>query len=78
MPPPDLTIRPSSTSPVRALNHFVLELALEALPPSALDGEILARAGACRETKVRFSLGYTIRETVREAMSLQVWSVMKH
>jgi hypothetical protein len=45
----------------------VLELALEQLPESALDGEILARsdsagashefAGACRETRLRFSLG---------------------
>ena len=43
---------------------------------SALDGEILARsdsagashefAGACRETRIRFSLGYPINETVRE------------
>ena len=51
---------------------------MEALPESVLDGEILARADgagashdfadACRETKVRFSLGYTIRETVRDAI----------
>ena len=54
----------------------VLELALEQLPQSALDGDILARsdsAGAshdfafsCRETRVRFSLGYPINVTVRE------------
>jgi Transposase DDE domain group 1 len=55
-----------------------LELALEQLPPEALDGEILARsdaagashdfAAACRETRVRFSLGYAIDTRVREAI----------
>jgi Transposase DDE domain group 1 len=54
----------------------VLELALEQLPESALDGEILARsdsAGAShdfasgwREGRIRFSLGYAINNTVRE------------
>jgi hypothetical protein len=46
----------------------LLELALEQLPKAALDGAILARADsagashafadACRETRIRFSLGY--------------------
>jgi len=69
----------------------VLELALEALPASALGGDILARADgagashdfadACRETRVRFSLGYTIRETVRDAiLSLKepAWTRHRH
>ncbi len=63
-----------------------LELALEQLPQSALDGEILARsdsAGAshafaegCRETRIQFSLGYAINETVREqilSLSEEAW-----
>jgi len=72
-------LRPGNAGANTASDHIdVLELALEALPASVLDGEILARADgagashdfadACRETKVRFSLGYTIRETVREAI----------
>jgi hypothetical protein len=56
----------------------VLELALEQLPQSSLDGQILARpdsagashdfAFACRETRIRFSLGYPIGISVREAV----------
>ena len=56
----------------------MLESALEQLPQSALDGEILARsdsagashdfAFALRETDIRFSLGYPITATVREAI----------
>jgi hypothetical protein len=56
----------------------VLALALEQLPPAALDGPILARsdsagashafAAACRETRIRFSLGYAIGEPVRAAI----------
>lgn len=56
----------------------VLDLALEQLPQSALDGEILARsdsAGAshdlafgCRECRIRFSFGYAIDERVRKAI----------
>ena len=56
----------------------LLELALEQLPKTALDGEILARsdsagashdfASACRETRVRFSLGYAIHERARDAI----------
>jgi hypothetical protein len=55
-----------------------LELALEQLPQRALDDEILARsdsagashdfAFACRETDIRFSLGYAIDARVREAI----------
>ena len=51
---------------------------MEQLPESALDGEILARsdsagashdfASGCRETRIRFSLGYAINSTVREAI----------
>jgi len=72
-------LRPGNAGANTAADHIdVLELALEALPASALGGDILARADgvgashdfadACRETKVRFSLGYTIRETVRDAI----------
>jgi hypothetical protein len=59
------------------LGHLqVLELALEQLPQDALDGAILARsdsagvshdfASGCRETRIRFSLGYPVNSTVRE------------
>ena len=72
-------LRPGNAGANTAADHIdVLELALEALPASVLAGEILARADgagashdfadACRETRVRFSLGYTIRETVRDAI----------
>ena len=56
----------------------LLDLALAQLPPTALDGEILARsdsAGAsheladtCRETGIRFSFGYPLTEPVRQAL----------
>ena len=70
-------LRPGNAGANNAQDHLrVLELALEQLPESALDGEILARsdsagashefAGACRETRLRFSLGYPINQTVRE------------
>lgn len=70
-------LRPGNAGANNAADHQrVLELALEQLPESALDGEILARsdsagashdfAGACRETRIRFSLGYPINSTVRE------------
>jgi len=70
-------LRPGNAGANNAADHQrVLELALEQLPQSALDGEILARsdsagashdfAGACRETRIRFSLGYPINQTVRE------------
>ena len=70
-------LRPGNAGANNASDHLrVLELALEQLPESALDGEILARsdsagashdfAGACRETRIQFSLGYAINQTVRE------------
>jgi hypothetical protein len=70
-------LRPGNAGANNASDHLrVLELALEQLPESALDGEILARsdsagashefAGACRETRIRYSLGYPINATVRE------------
>jgi hypothetical protein len=70
-------LRPGNAGANNAQDHLrVLELALEQLPESALDGEILARsdsagashefAGACRETRIQFSLGYAINSTVRE------------
>jgi hypothetical protein len=70
-------LRPGNAGANNADDHLkALELALEQLPLSALDGEILARsdsAGAshafaegCRETRIQFSLGYAINQTVRE------------
>ena len=72
-------LRPGNAGANNAEDHLhVLELALEQLPESALDGEILARsdsagashdfASGCRETRIRFSLGYAINSTVREAI----------
>ena len=72
-------LRPGNAGANTAADHIdVLELALEALPQAALDGEILARADgagashafadACRETDIRFSLGFAIHETIREAV----------
>lgn len=62
-----------------AADHFaVLELALDQLPASDLEREILARAdigGAthafthdCRSAGIRFSVGYAVSERVREAV----------
>ncbi len=70
-------LRPGNAGANNAQDHLqVLELALEQLPENALDGEILARsdsagashdfAGACRETRIHFSLGYAINCSVRE------------
>ncbi|MGH2855429.1 MAG: IS1380 family transposase [Solirubrobacteraceae bacterium] len=70
-------LRPGNAGANNAQDHLdVLELALEQLPESALDGDILARsdsagashefASGCRETRIRFSLGYPINNTVRE------------
>jgi hypothetical protein len=61
-------LRPGNAGANNAADHLqVFELALEQLPPQALDGPILARsdsagashalAEACRETDVRFSFG---------------------
>jgi Transposase DDE domain group 1 len=72
-------LRPGSSAANNSGDHLhALELALEQLPQSALDGPILARsdsAGAshnfafgCRECEIRFSLGYAIRVPTREAI----------
>jgi hypothetical protein len=72
-------LRPGNAGANNSEDHLrVLELALEQLPESVLDGEILARsdsagashdfAFACRETRIRFSLGYAIGAPVREAI----------
>ena len=72
-------LRPGNAGANNADDHLeVFELALEQLPPAALDGRILARsdsagashafAEACRETQVRFSFGYAIDARVREAI----------
>jgi hypothetical protein len=72
-------LRPGSSGARNSEDHLgVLELALEQLPKSALDGEILARsdsagashnfASGCRECDIRFSLGYAIRAPAREAI----------
>jgi Transposase DDE domain group 1 len=72
-------LRPGNAGANNAQDHLkLLDLALEQLPQSALDGEILARsdsAGAshdladgCRETSIRFSFGYPLSEPVRGAL----------
>jgi hypothetical protein len=72
-------LRPGNAGANNADDHLqVFELALEQLPPEALEGRILARsdsagashalAGACRETRVRFSFGYAMDARVREAI----------
>jgi hypothetical protein len=80
-------LRPGNAGANNAQDHLdVLELALEQLPKSALDGEVLARsdsagashdfAAGCRETRICFSLGYAINQTVREqilALDASVW-----
>ena len=80
-------LRPGNAGANNAEDHLrVLELALEQLPESALDGEILARsdsagashdfASGCRETRIRFSLGYPINSTLREqilALAESAW-----
>jgi Transposase DDE domain group 1 len=76
------TLRPGNAGANNAEDHLrCLELALEQLPPEALEGEILARsdsagashdfADACRETDIRFSLGYAIDARLREAILAQ-------
>jgi hypothetical protein len=81
-------LRPGNASAGSAADHLeVLELALEQLPESALDGEILARsdsagashdfASGCRETRIGFSLGYAINSTIRErilAVAERAWT----
>src|SRR5437879_2680966 len=72
-------LRPGNAGANNAEDHLrLLDLALEQLPPRALDGEILARsdsagashdlADACRETSIRFSFGYPLSEPVRQAL----------
>src|SRR5271154_6614955 len=72
-------LRPGNAGANNAEDHLaVLDLALEQLPGSALDGEILARsdsagashelADACRECDMRFSFGYPLTEPVRQAV----------
>jgi hypothetical protein len=72
-------LRPGNAGANNAEDHItLLDLALEQLPSSGLDGEILARsdsagashdlADACRETRIRFSFGYQLTEPVRQAL----------
>ena len=72
-------LRPGNAGANNAPDHLEsLDLALEQLPQSALDGDILARsdsagashdlADACRECDVRFSFGYQLTEPVRAAL----------
>jgi len=72
-------LRPGNAGANNAQDHLgLLDLALEQLPESALDGDILARsdsagashdlADACRETRIRFSFGYPLTEPVRQAL----------
>jgi hypothetical protein len=72
-------LRPGNAGANNADDHLqALGLALEQLPREALDGPILARADsagashdfafACRETDIRFSLGYALTKPVREAI----------
>ena len=72
-------LRPGNAAAGNSDDHRrCLELALEQLPQDALDGEILARADsagashefawACRETDIRFSLGYAIKQSTRRAI----------
>jgi hypothetical protein len=72
-------LRPGNAGANNACDHLkLLDLALEQLPQSALDGEILVRsdsagashhlADACRETAIRFSFGYSLTEPVRQAL----------
>jgi hypothetical protein len=72
-------LRPGNAGANNVEDHIqLLDLALGQLPPSALDGELLARsdsagashdlADACRECDIRFSFGYPIGEPVRQAL----------
>ena len=72
-------LRPGNAGSNTATDHFeVLARALEQLPASDLDREILARAdvgGAthaftadCRDADIRFTVGYELTEAVREAI----------
>jgi hypothetical protein len=72
-------LRPGNAGSNTAEDHFtVLGLALAQLPAEDLDREILVRAdigGAthaftadCREANIRFSVGYELNDTVRQAI----------
>jgi len=72
-------LRPGNAGSNTAADHFtVLALALEQLPCEDLDREILVRAdtgGAthaftqdCRDAAIRFSVGYELNDTVRQAI----------
>jgi hypothetical protein len=72
-------LRPGNSGANNADDHLeALDLALDQLPTEALGEEILARADsagashdfafACRETDIRFSLGYALSKPVREAL----------
>jgi Transposase DDE domain group 1 len=72
-------LRPGNAGSNTACDHFsVLCLALAQLPVEDLDREILARADIggcthaftsdCREARIRFSVGYELTETVRQAI----------
>lgn len=72
-------LRAGSAGSNTAADHAgVLEAALEQLDQTALDGEILVRAdgaGAthqftqdCRDARIRFSVGFDLTESVREAI----------
>jgi len=72
-------LRPGNAGSNTAEDHFtVLGLALAQLPAEDLDREILVRADIggcthaftadCREANLRFSVGYALDETVRQAI----------
>jgi hypothetical protein len=72
-------LRPGNAGANTASDHFeVLQLALEQLPKSDLDREILVRTDIggrthaftrdCREAGIRFSVGYEVDERVRETI----------
>jgi hypothetical protein len=72
-------LRPGNAGANTAADHFeVLQLALEQLPATDLDREILVRADIggrthafasdCRGAGIRFSVGYEVDERVREAI----------
>jgi Transposase DDE domain group 1 len=72
-------LRPGNAGSNTAADHFtVLGLALAQLPVGDLDREILVRTDVggcthafcadCREANIRFSVGYELTETVRQAI----------
>jgi hypothetical protein len=72
-------LRPGNAGSNTAEDHFtVLGLAVAQLPAEDLDREILVRADVggcthaftadCREANIRFSVGYELNDTVRQAI----------